>query len=260
MAVLDRGYKTDVALMSVTNIEYETVKRFHDWQICRVSGDDQKYEMTEFTRDGETHSIVHARQSEMGMTAASATAMKLIYEFRPRYLIMVGIAAGVAKENVTDQIYGDVVVADVIWDYSSGKFVSPEGADISHGELGFLPRPRFVNVPEEVIGYVRIAAASPENECHIHIGPMACGNGVVANRDMVEKRIHSQKADTAGLDMESYGVVYAAVNATDPKPYPLVIKSVCDYANSEKADDYQKFAAHTSFEFAKFLYERFLPM
>ena len=69
--------------MSVTNIEYETVKRFHDWQICRVSGDDQKYEMTEFTRDGETHSIVHARQSEMGMTAASATAMKLIYEFRP---------------------------------------------------------------------------------------------------------------------------------------------------------------------------------
>lgn len=41
------------------------------------------------------------------MTAAAATATKLIYEFRPRYIIMVGIAAGVAQEGITEQIYGD---------------------------------------------------------------------------------------------------------------------------------------------------------
>ena len=32
------------------------------------------------------------------------------------------------------------------------------------------------------------------------------------------------------------------------------------YANSEKSDQYQKFAAYTSCEFARLLYERFLPM
>lgn len=66
-------------------------------------------------------------------------------------------------------------------------------------------------------------------------------------------------SETIGLDMEAYGVVYAAQNATDPRPIPLVIKSVCDYANDEKTDQYQKFAAYTSCEFSKLVIEKFLP-
>ena len=96
--------------------------------------------------------------------------------------------------------------------------------------------------------------------CHVHIGPMACGSTVVANRKVLEKQIHSQLSSTVGLDMESYAVVYAAYHAPKPRPVPIIVKSVCDFANSEKSDEYQKFAAYTSCEFAKFLYEKFLPM
>lgn len=60
--------------------------------------------------------------------------------------------------------------------------------------------------------------------------------------------------------MESYAVVYAAENATLPRPIPIIIKSVCDFADSKKSDEYQKFAAYTSCEFAKLLYEKFLPL
>ena len=60
--------------------------------------------------------------------------------------------------------------------------------------------------------------------------------------------------------MESYAVVYAANHANDPRPAPIIIKSVCDFANSEKSDEYQKFAAYTSCEFAKLLYEKYLPL
>ncbi len=60
--------------------------------------------------------------------------------------------------------------------------------------------------------------------------------------------------------MESYAVVYAALHATRPQPIPIIIKSVCDFADSSKSDHFQKFAAYTSCEFAKLLYEKFLPM
>ena len=75
---------------------------------------------------------------------------------------------------------------------------------------------------------------------------------------MQEKQIHSQYSNTAALDMESYAVMYAVKEAPVPKPKGLVIKSVCDYADEEKSDQYQKFAAFTSAQFAKLLFENFL--
>ena len=256
----DNTYHTDVALISVTNTEFAAVTYFHDWRAKTITGDDQIYDVATFEREGKTHTLVHAKLDEMGMTAAAATAMKLIYEFRPRYLIMVGIAAGVALDNVAEQMYGDVVVPDVVWNYSAGKFVSPDKADITFGELGFLPRSTYASIPGEILPYIKRAVDSEENQCHVHIGPMACGSTVVANRNILEKQVHSQLRSTAGLDMESYAVVYAATHATEPRPIPIIVKSVCDFANSEKSDDFQKFAAYTSCEFAKLLYEKFLPM
>ena len=76
----------------------------------------------------------------------------------------------------------------------------------------------------------------------------------------INKQIHTVFRETIGLDMEAYGVVYAAQKSTAPRPKALVIKSVCDYANNEKSDQYQKFAAYTSCEFAKLLIEKFLPI
>ena len=253
-------YMTDVALLSVTTTEFRAVMHFHEWKAKTFAGDDQIYDVAEFERDGKTHTIVHAKMSEMGMTAAAATAMKVIFLFRPRYLIMVGIAAGVVKEEFEDQRYGDVILPDVIWNYSAGKFVSPDMAEIRYGDVGFLPRSTSENVPEEIIPYFKKAVASEDNPCHAYIGPMACGSTVVANRELLEKQIYTQYHHTAGLDMESYAVVYAANHSNDPKPTPVIVKSVCDFADSKKSDDYQRFAAYSSCEFAKFLYEKILPM
>ncbi len=255
-----KPFKTDVALMSVTNTEFAAVTHFHAWKAQTIVGDDQIYDIATFERDGKTHTLVHAKQGEMGMTSAAATAMKLIFQFRPRYLIMVGIAAGVALQGVADQMYGDVVVPDIVWNYSAGKFVNPDKSEISFGDVGFLPRSTYAAIPESVLPYLRQAVNSPENQCHVHIGPMACGSAVVANRKILERQIHTQLRETAGLDMESYAVVYAALHAPDPRPIPIIIKSVCDFANSEKSDDYQRFAAYTSCEFAKLLYEKYLPL
>ncbi len=256
----EKQYKTDVAILSVTATEFNAVMFFHDWKAKVYAGDEQIYDLAEFERDGKKRSIVHAKIGEMGMTAAAVTSMKIIHKFRPRYLIMVGLAAGIAQQELEEQLYGDVIVPDVIWNYSAGKFVSKGSAEINYGDMGFLPRSTEVCIPEEIIPYLHKAAASDENPAHVYMGPMACGSTVVACRELLEKQIYTQYHHTAGLDMESYAVVYAANNASDPKPIPIIAKSVCDFADSNKSDDYQRFAAYSSCEFAKFLYEKILPM
>ena len=257
---MKKEFTTDVALLSVTTTEFNGVMYFHDWKAKTFSNDEQIYDVATFERDGRKCSLVHAKIGEMGMTAAATTATKVIYTFRPRYIIMVGIAAGIVKSELEEQMYGDVIVPDVVWNYSAGKFVSPEKAEITYGNLGFLPRSTMESIPEEIIPYLRKAVESPENPCHAYIGPMACGSTVVASKELLEKQVYSQYRHTAGLDMESYAVVYAANHASDPRPIPIIVKSVCDFADSKKNDEYQRFAAYSSCEFAKFLYEKILPM
>jgi len=46
--------------------------------------------------------------------------------------------------------------------------------------------------------------------------------------------------------MEIYGVYYAARFSTEPRPKAIAIKSVCDFADEEKNDVYQAYAAYTS--------------
>lgn len=253
-------YQYGVALITATSMETAAVMQMYDWREINFDNDMQTYYETQFMRDNTFYKVVTTQQNAMGMTAAAALSMKLIEHFRPRYLIAVGIAAGVALKDVEEQIYGDVVVADEIWDYSTGKFVSPEESEIRYGNIGFLPRPAVIRMQPELRKYVETAAKSKENQCHVFIGAMATGSAVVANREILDKQIHSQFRHTAGLDMEAYGIAYAAENATAPRPAPIVIKSVSDFADSHKNDQYQKFAAYTSVEFARLLFEKYLPM
>ena len=215
----------DIVFVTVTETENNAIQLFYDWQNFTLDGDSQVFQRAQFSKDGREHTVIHVKTDEMGMTASAAITMKVIYEFRPRYVIMTGIAAGVAQ-YFPDQFYGDVVVPDIVWNYSVGKFVSPEAADITYGDVGFKPRSTHLSISENVLACVRQAAESPKNECHIHIGPMACGSTVVANQAVLEKQVYSQFKNTIGLDMESYAVVYAALHANEPKPEPIIIKSV----------------------------------
>ena len=38
--------------------------------------------------------------------------------------------------------------------------------------------------------------------------------------------------NTKGIEMEAYGVAYAATHAADSKPFVIIAKSVCDFADA----------------------------
>lgn len=248
-----------VSLIYVTDTEEQAVLRMHDWKEKRFDDDDQLYREATFERDGKIVKISCAKQIEMGMTCAATLTMKLISHYRPQYLVMPGIAAGVGMAKMPDQFFGDVLLADAVWNYSNGKYVPPSKAEVSFGNIGFIPRPAVVHVDDDLIPIFREAMASEDNQCFVHLGFIACGTSVVANEDVVGKLVLHQFTETTGLEMESYGVAFACREAIRPKPKCVIAKSICDFANSEKNDNYQKFASYTSCEFCKFLYTKYLP-
>ena len=251
-----KDYKSFAALVFVTDTEEDAVMRMYNWKKKRFKNDSQLYYVADETKNGMR--IIAARQDEMGMTASATLTMKLIYHFRPKYAVMPGIAAGALDESDDAQMFGDVILADMVWNYSNGKYVSKDKATIVFGELGFLPRPTAVSVDPELLPYFEKALRSKNNETHVHVGAMASGSAVVANRTILDKQVKSQFGTTKGLEMESYGVAYACAHATSPRPKAIICKSVCDFADSRKSDIYQKFAAYTSCEFVKLMLDEIL--
>ena len=88
-------YKSFAFIMTAVEVETSAVKHcFDNWKRIKINGDDQRYYETELNRGSAKLRILTAQQNVMGMTAATLLAAKAVERFRPRYLIMSGIAAG----------------------------------------------------------------------------------------------------------------------------------------------------------------------
>jgi nucleoside phosphorylase len=70
------------------------------------------------TKAGERLRVVATTSTSMGLTAAAIATTQLIFQFRPRLVTMIGIAAGTRSGG---KQFGDVLVADPSVDYNSGK-------------------------------------------------------------------------------------------------------------------------------------------
>lgn len=185
-----------------------------NWAENRYPNDSTIYHLGAFERESKRLKVVAASGHQMGMAAAAVLSHKIINRFRPKYLIMAGIAAGV--RGAAD--IGDVVVADQCWDYGSGK------RRVTDGKAVFLPDPKAIPLAldlKERFQHVQAAGtimhtverrwrgATPGNRLQVRIGPMASGASVIQDQTIVDEiRAHSRKL--TAVDMESYGVFYAA--------------------------------------------------
>ena len=108
---------------------------------------------------------------------------------------------------------------------------------------------------QSVLGNIRMGwtEATPSGILKIHVGPMASGASVIAD-DEAARSIATQHRELMAIEMEAYAVMAAAEYASDPKPTAVIIKSVCDYADAKKNDDWQKYASYTSAAFADQLF------
>ena len=223
----------------------------NSWTQTQLPHDSSIYYTGQFVGTTKKLSVVAACAHQMGMSAAAVLATKLIYGFRPRYLAMTGVAAGVKGG---DAKLGDILIADQSWDYESGKHKTIAGEQV------FEPEPRSiplrVDIKERILQAVggkkyvheienAWRGVKPSSPLLAHIGPVASGAAVIQDEQVVT-HIKAQNRKLIGIDMETYGVFYAAENCSLPRPTPIVMKSVCDFADPQKSAEHQAYAAYTS--------------
>jgi len=213
--------------------------------------------------DTERQRVVYAASaSQMGMPVASALAMKMINRFRPRYFVMTGILAG-AKG---DTQLGDVICANPCWDWGSGKHTSDEnGVQFAQAPYQCTVDPELAGVVERVQAddeflfqvYREWSGNKPRTNLKLHAGPIASGASVLADEQYFAS-IKKQHRKLLGIDMEAYGVMAAVEISPFPQPKVCVLKSVCDFADAEKSDDFQQYAAYSSARIMAKIFEAIL--
>ncbi len=257
----------DVFLITAVAVETNAVLSWgYKWDKLSIEGDSTQYRHACVDCNGKQMSIVHVQLSEMGMTSAAAMVSKAIMHFEPRYIMMTGIAAGVEK----DVRIGDIMVATEVWDYSSGKYEEITENGVKRVRLS--PDPKYISMPKaisdslefldysELLKTIRLSyqGVAPSHELNVRFGQMACGPTVVASEEIVNEQVRAHARKALGLDMESYGVYYAAQTMTKSGVDAIVVKSVCDFADKSKDDKNQDYAAYTSAFFTKHLIETVL--
>lgn len=249
------SYNYDLAIITAVKVEHEAILALpFNWNKIAVSEDSTEYWCGEYIKGDIPYKIIHASQHQMGMIAAATLTMKLIDNFRPRFLVMTGILAGYKEQNIG---FGDIVIASESWDFGSGKI-----KEASENSYLFEPDPHQlpieVDLKEKFLRdynmdlaaiYIRYNHPKPQTVLKSHVGPVASGAAVIQNQSYVDEFIRNHHRKLLGIDMETYGVYYAAINAKKPRPTVFSIKSVCDFADSKKNDDYQAYASYTSAQF-----------
>ncbi|KAF2989832.1 hypothetical protein MJC1_03178 [Methylocystis sp. MJC1] len=257
-------YQTHLCILTaLATPELEAVLRLPwAWKPLILPNDPSVYQEGSFGRDNQSFKVIAASAPRMGMAASAVLATKMAMTFRPRYLAMVGIAAGVAGECEL----GDILVADPGWDYESGKRTirnrKPVFAAQPHqvsldpflrGKLGKMAQDRAI-LDEIRRGWYGF---DPKTILSMRLGPVASGAAVIEDPSIVDG-IKFQNRKTIGVEMETYGVLIAADECPQPQPTCFSMKSVCDYADPHKNNEFQKYAAYTSATALKEFAERFL--
>lgn len=241
----------DVAIITaLQKTEFEQIKRLPFNFVEGASDDCHTYYYGEFKDENNiTRNVVATCCTRMGSTSSAVTSSLVINRFNPKIVIMTGIAAGIKGKTQ----FGDIVVAESCWDWESGKRTVKDNLSIFRSASDSIPLDRTLKSVFNKISVERLYLEEIQNQwqlgaemprLNVHVSPMVSGSSVLEDPELVDSILEQHRKITA-IEMEAYGIALSAQIAPS-QPKWLVVKSVCDFADTEKNDNYQVYAAFTS--------------
>ena len=202
--------------------------------------------------------LVGATAMGVGQLNAAALVRDVIELYSPKKLILVGISGGLDRKIPL----GDVVVSSQIVDYEIAK-IGPNGPEIRWSvyqpDAALLNKVNAFNDDRwtQYIGTPRPGAHGSILP-HMHMGLYLSGNKIIADETTAGKiKAFWQRA--AAIEMEAAGIAAMLRQINDPPGF-IVIKGICDYADSKKNDKWQSYAADAAASFAySFVAEQLTP-
>lgn len=258
-------FSVDIAIITAVDDEFNSLKNsFEIKNEIPVEDDPSSYFLSEIMINDVCNTVLLVKLPEMGMTAASNITTKVIKNFSPQKVFMVGICGGV-KGKVD---LGDLIVASQSWDYGSGKIITNPNANNKY--YLFEAEPNVIsinpnikdkmdnlsqNVFEQVVNNWNNENKSNTISPKLHISPMPSGSSVISDDKLFKEIIKPQNRKCCGIDMETYGIYYAVKNSTNKNIDFLSIKGVSDFADQDKNDDYHEKCCYLSVNFLKLCLE-----
>jgi nucleoside phosphorylase len=211
--------KVDIAVITILREEYaavlgllsrrrpivgtDTFPNAHSWEYGEIDS----------PRHQKAYTVVLAQSARAGTNAAAVTTKNTLLAFRPRYILVVGIAGGLREADL-----GDVVVADRICGYEYGKV-----------DQGFRPRPDHDYPADMPIVSAAGTFADREPNWHLEVedslrglrprilvGPVASGDKVVDDRsDAFFAEVLKSRPKLIAVEMEGAGVAAAIQDARE---------------------------------------------
>ena len=188
----------------------------------------------------------------MGNKESAIATEKVITNFSPRHIILVGIAGGIPKQN---RYLGDVIVGEQVVDYELNKQIQNEVGNyqVQRRYKVYPPATSLLEAARKLDGqnwFSYIDCQRPDGTTgrinpHVHFGDIASGSTVIADQSLRDSFIENWP-QLVGVEMEGAGVALAAYKSDI---MPLVVKSICDWADGSKNDDWLEYAAETSASF-----------
>jgi nucleoside phosphorylase/cellulose biosynthesis protein BcsQ len=238
-------YKPSVAdFVIVTALEEESdavLDKLSGYRRLPPSGQDirtyYQAEIPVIFPDGTTgiYNVIAMPLLGMGRVQAVVATTDAIRRWRPRYVLQVGIAGGVASSNVR---IGDILISDQIIDYELQK-ITPQGAqmrwEVHRADPRLLDAARNIFLAKEewtgLINTPRPCSGTPG----LHIGPIASGDKVIAFGDVLT-RYRDVWPKVIGIEMEAAGVATAAFQSCE-HPGFFMVRGVSDLADTNKNKD-----------------------
>jgi nucleoside phosphorylase len=200
--------------------------------------------------EGKPYTVVVTQLLDMGNADAGITTTRVIQRWRPRNVLMVGIAGGVKGKASL----GDVAVAQYAYYYEPAKLAA-EGIEHRgrqfNSDLLLYGRAHHYDAAEwkGEIHAVRPDTAGGEQKLpEVRFGPIACGDKVVANLEELAE-IQRQCPKMIAVAMEGAGVAKAVLSEGSPVRY-LEIRGISDYAGPDKHDGWHEYAANAAAAFS----------
>ncbi|WP_120430883.1 5'-methylthioadenosine/S-adenosylhomocysteine nucleosidase family protein [Acinetobacter baylyi] len=235
----------DILIITALNEEYEYFRKFssYTWSTIDFFND---FNILSSNINGNTVYLVAI--DEKGMHSAAAFCTHLYHLFSPKYIFFTGLCGAVS--NCT---FGDVIIADICWDYNSGKFF--DDVFIEAPNQCKLNRNLKIKLRKFLLDYsidpsLEGKFFDHENnpikiDFNIHFGPIASGGAVISSQVIRDNIKLLQNKDTLALDMESYGIFKAAEIINDFELQIIVLKSVSDLSDNTKSESHREYASYT---------------
>jgi len=261
-ASINNCNKYNYGIICALNEEFTMMQKAFagcQWKSLQIEGLPYVFKTTKITSSHlRDYSIIAACANKPGICATSILASTMYNRFDVDTIFMTGITAGINNGDIN---LDDIIIADAIHDYTSGKLREQVSGDIEFlKEMNQIPANRslialvadFISHSEHLRSIndsIHDANLKDEKEnVSAYIAKTVCGPFVVASSTVIEE-LQKDERKLQALDMEGFAL-YVTAHTLDKKA--LWIKAVSDFADIKKADSHHKACCFAS---GTFLYE-----